>query len=127
MAVRVETVPRWYHGRFASWFVTVDHKRIGILYIATSGFFFLCAGVMALLMRTQLAQADMSVVEQDGYNQLFTVHGTMMVFLVVVPCIVITSLYDSRTMKSVFAWISCVLISSARIPPAPRKNRDVTT
>src|SRR5918998_3507545 len=85
MAVSVETVPRWYHGRFASWFVTVDHKRIGILYIATSGFFFLCAGVMALLMRTQLAQADMSVVEQDGYNQLFTVHGTMMVFLVVVP------------------------------------------
>src|SRR5918998_3409547 len=85
MAVSVETVPRWYHGRFASWLVTVDHKRIGILYIATSGFFFLCAGVMALLMRTQLAQADMSVVEQDGYNQLFTVHGTTMVFLVVVP------------------------------------------
>ena len=85
MAVRVETVPRWYHGRFASWFVTVDHKRIGILYLATSGFFFLAAGVMALLMRTQLAQADMSVVEQDGYNQLFTVHGTTMVFLVVVP------------------------------------------
>jgi cytochrome c oxidase subunit 1 len=86
VAVRTEAqVPHWYRGRFVSWFVTVDHKRIGILYIATAGFFFAAAGIMALLMRTQLAQANMSVVERDGYNQLFTVHGTMMIFLVVVP------------------------------------------
>ena len=50
--------PAWQRGRFASWFVTVDHKRIGILYIATAGFFFLAGGIMALLIRTQLAQAD---------------------------------------------------------------------
>ena len=79
------TPPQWQRGRFANWFVTVDHKRIGILYIATAGFFFLAAGVMALLMRTQLAQADLEVVTREGYNQLFTVHGTMMIFLVVVP------------------------------------------
>jgi len=78
-------IPQWQRGRFASWLVTVDHKRIGILYIATAGFFFVCAGLMALLMRTQLAQADMEIVTREGYNQLFTIHGTMMIFLVVVP------------------------------------------
>ena len=52
------TVPAWQRGRVASWLVTVDHKRIGILYIATSGLFFLAGGIMALLIRTQLAQAN---------------------------------------------------------------------
>ncbi|MBA3348223.1 MAG: cytochrome c oxidase subunit I [Actinobacteria bacterium] len=78
-------VPQWQRGRFASWFVTVDHKRIGILYIATAAFFFACGGIMALLMRTQLATADTGFIERDGYNQLFTMHGTTMIFLVVVP------------------------------------------
>ena len=70
---------------FASWLVTVDHKRIGILYLATSGFFFLAGGIMALLIRTQLAEANNHFIERDGYNQLFTMHGTTMIFLVVVP------------------------------------------
>ena len=78
-------IPPWQRGRFASWLVTVDHKRIGLLYIATAGFFFVCAGLMAILMRTQLAQANLEVVTRDAYNQLFTIHGTMMIFLVVVP------------------------------------------
>ncbi|MDT9165960.1 hypothetical protein RSW31_26105, partial [Escherichia coli] len=52
-------VPQWQRGRFASWLVTVDHKRIGILYIATAALFFVAGGIMALLMRTQLSQADM--------------------------------------------------------------------
>ena len=69
----------------ASWLVTTDHKRIGILYLATSGFFFLAGGVMALLIRTQLAEANNQFIERDGYNQLFTMHGTTMIFLVVVP------------------------------------------
>ena len=86
MAVRTEAaVPAWQRGRFASWLVTVDHKRIGLLYIGTSGLFFLAGGVMALLMRTQLAQAEADFITQDGYNELFTMHGTTMVFLVVVP------------------------------------------
>jgi cytochrome c oxidase subunit I len=82
--VRV-TVPAWQQGRFASWLVTVDHKRIGILYILTSLFFFLAGGVLALLMRIQLAQPDTSFITHDGYNRLFTMHGTTMIFLVVVP------------------------------------------
>ena len=88
MATRAETptypVP-WKYGRFASWVATVDHKRIGILYIATSLVFFLAGGVMALLIRTQLATPDMDFVVRDEYNQLFTMHGTTMIFLVVVP------------------------------------------
>ena len=88
MATRAETptypVP-WTYGRVASWVATVDHKRIGILYIATSLVFFLAGGVMALLIRTQLATPDMDFVVRDEYNQLFTMHGTTMIFLVVVP------------------------------------------
>ena len=91
MAVDVERVvaerpvPQWLRGRVASWLVTTDHKRIGILYIATSGLFFLAGGIMALLIRTQLAQANAGFIERDGYNELFTIHGTTMIFLVVVP------------------------------------------
>ena len=61
MAVDVEAappIPSWQRGGVASWLVTVDHKRIGILYLATAGLFFVAGGIMALLIRTQLAQAD---------------------------------------------------------------------
>ena len=66
MAADPAAVPQWQRGRFASWFVTIDHKRIGILYIATAGFFFAAGGIMALLIRTQLAQAEMGFIERDG-------------------------------------------------------------
>jgi cytochrome c oxidase subunit 1 len=72
-------------GRVSSWLTTVDHKRIGILYILTSLAFFLAGGVLALLMRAQLATPGESVVTRNSYNELFTMHGTTMVFLVVVP------------------------------------------
>jgi cytochrome c oxidase subunit I len=86
MAVRTETVaPSWREGRVTSWLTTVDHKRIGILYIVTAFFFFLAAGFMAGLMRLQLAQAGNEIITRDSYNQLFTIHGTAMVFLFVVP------------------------------------------
>ncbi|HMB18461.1 MAG TPA: cytochrome c oxidase subunit I [Gaiellaceae bacterium] len=88
MASRVETpvypVP-WYQGRVASWVTTVDHKRIGILYILTSLIFFLAGGILALLIRTQLIATDVDIFSRDTYNELFTMHGTTMVFLVVVP------------------------------------------
>ena len=85
MAADPAAIPQWQRGRVANWLVTVDHKRIGILYLATAGFFFAAGGIMALLIRTQLSQAEMGFIERDGYNQLFTIHGTMMIFLVVVP------------------------------------------
>jgi cytochrome c oxidase subunit I len=86
VAVRAETiVPTWREGRVLSWLTTVDHKRIGILYVVTAFGFFFAAGLMALLMRLQLAQANNEIFERDGYNQLFTIHGTAMIFLFVVP------------------------------------------
>ncbi|HUF77005.1 MAG TPA: cbb3-type cytochrome c oxidase subunit I, partial [Longimicrobiales bacterium] len=86
MAVRAEPVaPTWKEGRVTSWLTTVDHKRIGLLYIVTAFGFFLAAGAMALLMRIQLAQANTDFITREGYNQLFTIHGTSMVFLFVVP------------------------------------------
>jgi cytochrome c oxidase subunit 1 len=86
VAVRTEAaVPAWQRGRVASWLVTTDHKRIGILYIATSLVFLILAGLMALVMRLQLAQANADVVSPERYNELVTIHGTSMVFLVGVP------------------------------------------
>src|SRR5215207_2109344 len=87
MGARAETfhpVP-WYRGRVTSWLTTVDHKRIGILYIVTSLVFMVFGGLLALLIRTQLATPEAGIVERDTYNQLFTMHGTAMIFLVVVP------------------------------------------
>jgi cytochrome c oxidase subunit 1 len=75
----------WYEGRVASWVTTVDHKRIGILYIGTSLVFFLVGGILALLMRAQLATPNEHFVTRNSYNELFTMHGTTMIFLFVVP------------------------------------------
>jgi len=85
VAVRAETPPAWQRGRVASWLVTTDHKRIGILYISTALVFFVLAGLMALVFRLQLSQANADVLSPDQYNQLITIHGTAMVFLAVVP------------------------------------------
>jgi cytochrome c oxidase subunit I len=72
-------------GGFLSWTVTVDHKRIGILYLLSASLFFLVGGFEALLMRIQLAQPDSKFLSPDMYNQIFTMHGTTMIFLVVMP------------------------------------------
>jgi cytochrome c oxidase subunit 1 len=77
--------PDWRRGRLTTWVTTTDHKRIGILYIATSLVFFAAGGILALLMRAQLAQANEHFITRESYNQLFTIHGTTMIFLVVVP------------------------------------------
>jgi cytochrome c oxidase subunit 1 len=76
--------PTSYTGLW-SWVTTVDHKRIGILYGATALIFLLMGGVQALLIRAQLAVPDATVVSSDTYSQLFTMHGTTMVFLVIMP------------------------------------------
>ena len=85
MAARAEAPPAWQRGKVASWLVTTDHKRIGILYIPTSLVFLVLAGLMALVMRLQLAQANADIIGADRYNELVTIHGTAMVFLVGVP------------------------------------------
>jgi len=82
VAARAETVPTAHRGKVASWAVTTDHKRIGILYIWTSLVFLLIAGGMAILFRIQLSQANAHFIGPERYNELITFHGTAMVFLV---------------------------------------------
>lgn len=68
-----------------SWITTVDHKRIGILYGATAFLFFLLGGLEALIIRLQLTGPNGKLVDPDTYNALFTMHGTTMIFLGVMP------------------------------------------
>jgi cytochrome c oxidase subunit 1 len=87
VAARAEAVypVGWKNGRVAGWLVTVDHKRIGIMYIATSIFWFVAGGILALLMRSQLATPGEHLLTKNAYNEVVTMHGTTMIFLVVVP------------------------------------------
>jgi cytochrome c oxidase subunit 1/cytochrome c oxidase subunit I+III len=73
---------------FFGWVATVDHKRIGILYLLTAFFFFGVGGLEALVMRLQLARPNNRLLSPDGYDQLFTMHGTTMIFLVVMPTLI---------------------------------------
>ncbi|MEJ2357282.1 MAG: cytochrome c oxidase subunit I [Deinococcales bacterium] len=68
-----------------AWFSTTDHKKIGILYMVTSLFFFGVGGIEALLIRIQLAAPDGKVLTPQEYDAIFTMHGTTMIFLVVMP------------------------------------------
>src|SRR5512143_1282655 len=67
------------------WLTTVDHKKIGLLYIVTSFLFFLSGGIMALFIRLELAAPGQQIVSAQTYNMLFTMHGTTMIFLFVIP------------------------------------------
>ena len=72
-------------GGLKSWLTTTDHKRIGLLYFWTAFAFFLVGGVEALVIRLQLAHPDGHLVGAETYNQLFTMHGTTMIFLALMP------------------------------------------
>ncbi len=67
------------------WMTTVDHKKIGIMYSVTAFLFFLVGGMEALLLRIQLGSPDNTFLRADTYNQVFTMHGTTMIFLVIMP------------------------------------------
>ena len=61
-----------------AWLTTTDHKTIGSLYLITSFAFFIIGGVMALLMRAELARPGMQILSSEQFNQAFTMHGTIM-------------------------------------------------
>jgi cytochrome c oxidase subunit I+III len=67
------------------WFTTVNHKRIGRRYLVTAGLFFALSGTQALVMRVQLAGPENDIVSPELYNQLFTLHGTTMIFFFATP------------------------------------------
>jgi cytochrome c oxidase subunit I len=75
-------------GGWYSWIASLDHKQIGLMYLATTFAFFIVGGVEALLMRTQLAVPRNTFLDPATYNQLFTMHGTTMIFLVVMPMLI---------------------------------------
>ena len=75
-----------YRSGLYEWLTTTDHKKIGILYIVNSFIFFFIGGLLALGVRTELAQPGIQFVPtRSVYNQLFTMHGTMMIFLFIIP------------------------------------------
>jgi heme/copper-type cytochrome/quinol oxidase subunit 1 len=76
---------KWSQTAVGSWVTTSDHKKIGILYIFTGVFFFLVGGIEASLIRLQLATPNGQVLSPEAYDQVFTMHGTTMIFLFVMP------------------------------------------
>ena len=79
---RATTYPR---SRIYEWLTTTDHKKIGIMYVASSYFFMCLGGLLALGIRTQLAVPNDTLIPNALYNQLFTMHGTTMIFFFVMP------------------------------------------
>src|SRR5688572_25687239 len=68
------------------WLTTTDHKKIGILYLLNSFLFFILAGLLALAVRAELAIPGLQFLTDEGlYNQVFTMHGTVMIFLFIIP------------------------------------------
>ena len=78
----------WSQTTLGSWITTTDHKKIGILYLYTAFIFFLFGGIEASLIRLQLAQPNGKVLSPEQYDQVFTMHGTTMIFLFVMPTMV---------------------------------------
>jgi cytochrome c oxidase subunit I len=86
IATRGRAVRRsWTQTTVGSWITTSDHKRIGILYIYTGFIYFLLGGLEAALIRAQLATPNGKVLSPEQYDQVFTMHGTTMIFLFVMP------------------------------------------
>ena len=72
---------------FWSWVYTLDHKRIGVLYLCTTLLFFLVGGIFALLIRIKLMYPGQQIFSDHIYNVLFTLHGAVMIFLFIIPAI----------------------------------------
>jgi cytochrome c oxidase subunit I len=81
-----------------SWVSSVDHKQIGLMYIATSLVFFVTGAALAVLMRTQLIRPENHFLSPGTYNEIFTMHGTTMIFLVAMPLLIGFSIYFTPLM-----------------------------
>jgi cytochrome c oxidase subunit 1 len=95
MSTTTTTIPRNYATELASnplewlksWLLTVDHKRIAILYLLAINFFFLLGGAAATAVRIELITPSGDLMSSDGYNKMFTLHGVIMVFFFLIPSI----------------------------------------
>jgi cytochrome c oxidase subunit 1 len=92
MSTAATTTPRRVHylnvsHGVKSWLLTLDHKRIALLYLISVTFFFFIGGLMAVFIRLELATPLGDLVEPDTYNRLFTTHGVIMVFLYLIPAV----------------------------------------
>lgn len=83
----VSSSPAWQRGLVARWLVSVEHRRIGILYLGTAGFFLLLAGLVAVLMRIQLIGPDVDMIGQRTYLGMTSFHGIAMVFFFALPLV----------------------------------------
>ncbi len=76
------------HGnKFVEWATTLDHKRIGVMYLVSVMIAFLIGGIFALLVRLELFSVGKTIMDGDTYNRMFTLHGVVMVFLFIIPSI----------------------------------------
>ncbi len=80
-------------GTLLAWVSSCDHKQLGILYLLTALGFFIIGGCEALVMRLQLGVPNNHLLKPEAYDQLFTLHGTTMIFLVIVPTLLGLSMY----------------------------------
>jgi cytochrome c oxidase subunit 1 len=88
VATAVEKTAQPRRGGIVEWLTTTDHKKVGILYIVAAMGFFVASGILALLMRAELAQPDIQFLNRQTYNELFTMHGTGMIFFFATPLVI---------------------------------------
>src|SRR3954452_20559687 len=88
MSSTTQSAPSWQHGKVAGWIVSVDHKRIGALYLGWACVFFLIAAILTVLMRLQLTRPNASILGDSTYKGVLTMHGTLLVFFVLVPVVI---------------------------------------
>src|SRR5688500_2618686 len=111
MATTAGTLPQYAtESGVWSWITTVDHKKIGTLYLVTGFILLLVGGIEAMLVRTQLAVPNNTVIDANLYNQLFTMHALTMIFLAIMP---MTAAF--------FNWLIPLMIG-ARDVAFPRMN-----
>ena len=99
-----------------AWLSTVDHKRIAVLYMLTALVFFVIGGTEALFIRLQLIVPNNHFLQPDTFNQLFTMHGTTMIFLVVMPVVFGLANYVLPLQIGALTWrsrVSMPLVSGA--------------